>query len=80
MLLLGGFATAEYRRATAFGPLFADPFSLAVDGEDNLYCGVESERIHKYSPDGRIVTAWSVASGGRPFRLRAGLSSHMYAR
>jgi hypothetical protein len=70
LLVLAGFATSEYRKATAFGPLFVDPFSLAVDEAGNLYCGVEFERVHKYSPDRRMIGAWSVDAGLRPFRLR----------
>lgn len=71
LLVLGGLATSQYRKATAFGPLFADPFSLAVDAAGNLYCGVEFERVHKYSPEGRMIGAWSVDAALRPFRLRA---------
>ena len=79
MLVLGSFATAEYRRATAFGPLFADPYSLSVDGEGNLYCGVEFERVHKYSPDRKMLGAWSVDAGLRPFRLRVAADSSVEA-
>ena len=72
LLIVGSFATSQYRKATAFGPLFVEPFSLAVDRAENLYCGVEFERVHKYAPEGKLVGAWSVDAGGQPFRLRAG--------
>jgi len=70
LLIAAGLATSDYRKATAFGPLFVDPFSLAVDAAGNLYCGVEFERVHKYSPDRKIIGAWSVDASLRPFRLR----------
>ena len=77
LLIVGGLATSQYRKATAFGPLFADPFSLAVDSGGNLYCGVEFERVHKYSPDGKMIGAWSVDGGLLPFRLRVATDSNI---
>jgi hypothetical protein len=72
LLFVGSFATSQYRKATAFGPLFVEPYSLAVDRAGNLYCGVEFERVHKYAPEGKLLGAWSVDAGGQPFRLLAG--------
>lgn len=70
LLIAAGLATSQYRKATAFGPLFADPFSLAVDAAGNVYCGVEFERVHKYSPERKMIGAWSVDAALKPFRLR----------
>ena len=72
LLVVGSLAASQYRKATAFGPLFVEPFSLAVDQAENLYCGVEFERVHKYSPEGEMIGAWSVDAGLQPFRLRTG--------
>ena len=75
VLIAAGLATSQYRKATAFGPLFADPLSLAVDDAGNLYCGVEFERVHKYSPEGKMIGAWSVDAALRPFRIQLAADS-----
>jgi len=72
-VLIGGWSAAQLRFALAAGaPLLIEPFSIAVSADGSIYCGVDADRIHVYAPDGEFLNAWTVASGGLPFRIQIG--------
>lgn len=69
-LILGAWAGAQYRTATAFGAFFVDPFGMALGADGRVYVGMDGRNVHAYDEFGRPVSAWTVDQDAGRFRLR----------
>jgi hypothetical protein len=59
-MVFGGFAASQFRILNARGPLLTDPILLAVSDDGRIYCASGFDRILSYSPDGKVLAAWSL--------------------
>ena len=71
-LIVGAWAGAQYRTATALRLFFVEPFGLAASAEGLLYVGVDGRDVHGYRATGQPVSAWTVGHDAGRFRLRVG--------
>lgn len=69
-MILGAWAGAQFRTATARRLFFVDPFGMAWSPEGRVYVGVDRREVHGYTPEGQPVTAWTIAQDAGRFRLR----------
>lgn len=69
-LLIGAWAGAQYRTATARRLFFVEPFGMAAGPEGRVYVGVDRREVHAYTASGQPVAAWTVVPDRARFRLR----------
>jgi DNA-binding beta-propeller fold protein YncE len=72
-----GATSMDYRTIVRAGPPFHYPTNLAVSSEGELYVsdGYGNARIHKFSPDGRLLFSWGEpGSGPGQFHLPHGIA------
>ena len=69
-LILGAWAGAQYRTATALRIFFVNPFGMAMGEDGRIYVGADRREIHAYDTDGRPVAAWTVDQDAGRFRIR----------
>lgn len=69
-LILGAWAGAQFRAATARKVFFVDPFGLAAADDGRVYVGIDRREVHAYDAEGRPVAAWTVDPDAGRFRLR----------
>lgn len=69
-LILGAWAGAQFRAATARKVFFVDPFGLAAGDDGRIYVGIDRREVHAYDAEGRPVAAWTVDPEAGRFRLR----------
>ncbi len=69
-LVVGAWAGAQYRTATALRLFFVEPFGMAASADGRIYVGVDRREVHGYSDEGLLVTAWTVDPDAGRFRLR----------
>lgn len=68
-LVVGAWAGAQYRTATARRLFFVDPFGMAAAADGRIYVGVDRREVHAYVETGQPVAAWTVAADAGRFRL-----------
>jgi DNA-binding beta-propeller fold protein YncE len=56
----------DYRTITRGGPPFNQPTNLTIGADGSLYIsdGYGNARIHKYSPDGKLLLSWGEPGAG----------------
>jgi DNA-binding beta-propeller fold protein YncE len=72
-----GVTGMDYRTIVRAGPPFHYPTNLAISGAGELYVsdGYGNARIHKFSPDGRLLFSWGEpGSGPGQFHLPHGIA------
>jgi DNA-binding beta-propeller fold protein YncE len=72
-----GATRMDYRTILRAGPPFHYPTNLAVSPEGNLYVsdGYGNARVHKFSPDGRLLFSWGEPGNGPgQFQLPHGIA------
>ena len=72
-----GAAGMDYRTVVRAGPPFNYPTNLALSPEGELYVsdGYGNARVHKFSPDARLLLSWGEPGGGPgQFRLPHGIA------
>jgi DNA-binding beta-propeller fold protein YncE len=72
-----GATSVDYRTILRVGPPFHYPTNVALSAEGNLYVsdGYGNARIHKFSPDGRLLFSWGEPGNGPgQFRLPHGIA------
>ncbi len=72
-----GVVNNDYRTISQAGPPFNLPTNLALspDGEMYVTDGYGNARVHKFSPDGRLLLSWgSPGSGPGQFHLPHGIA------
>ena len=72
-----GATSMDYRTIRRAGPPFHYPTNLAIAPEGDLYVsdGYGNARIHKFSPDGRLLFSWGEPGNGPgQFRLPHGIA------
>jgi len=72
-----GVANSDYRTMRQAGPPFNLPTNLALSPEGEMYVtdGYGNARVHKFSPDGRLLLSWGEpGSGPGQFHLPHGLA------
>ncbi len=71
-MILGSWAGAQFRVATARRLFFRDPFGLAAGVDGRVYVGVDRREVHAYEPTGQPVSAWMIDADAGRFRIEAG--------
>jgi DNA-binding beta-propeller fold protein YncE len=72
-----GATSMDYRTVRRGGPPFHYPTNLAISPEGDLYVsdGYGNARVHKFSPDGRLLLSWGEpGSGPGQFHLPHGIA------
>jgi DNA-binding beta-propeller fold protein YncE len=72
-----GATSMDYRTILRAGPPFHYPTNVAITTEGELYVsdGYGNARIHKFSPDGRLLHSWGEPGNGTgQFRLPHGIA------
>lgn len=72
-----GATSMDYRTILRAGPPFHYPTNVALSPEGNLYVsdGYGNARVHKFSPDGRLLLSWGEpGSGNGQFHLPHGIA------
>jgi DNA-binding beta-propeller fold protein YncE len=72
-----GATSMDYRTIVRAGPPFHYPTNLAIGGDGCLYVsdGYGNARVHKFTPDGRLLLSWGEPGGGRgQFRIPHGIA------
>jgi DNA-binding beta-propeller fold protein YncE len=72
-----GATSVDYRTILRAGAPFHYPTNVALSAEGNLYVsdGYGNARIHKFSPDGRLLFSWGEPGNGPgQFRLPHGIA------
>jgi DNA-binding beta-propeller fold protein YncE len=72
-----GATSMDYRTILRAGPPFHYPTNLALSTEGELYVsdGYGNARVHKFSPDGRLLFSWGEPGDGPgQFRLPHGIA------
>jgi DNA-binding beta-propeller fold protein YncE len=72
-----GATTVDFRTIRRSGPPFNFPTNLAIGPAGDLYVsdGYGNARVHRFSPDGRLIASWG-EPGGEPghFRIPHGIA------
>ncbi len=71
-----GVRENDYRTITHGGPPFNQPTNLAISGDGSLYIsdGYGNARIHKFSPEGKLLLCWGEpGTGPGQFNLPHGI-------
>ncbi len=72
-----GATGMDYRTVLRAGPPFHYPTNLALSPEGEMYVsdGYGNARVHRFSPDGRLLLSWGEPGGGPgQFRLPHGIA------
>lgn len=72
-----GATSIDFRTITHAGPPFHYPTNLAISPSGELYVadGYGNARVHKFSPDGRLLASWGEpGSGSGQFRVPHGIA------
>lgn len=68
-LVLGAWASSQFRSVAKGAPFLDAPMSLAAGPDGTLFVGVDGKRVHAYSPRGDLLRAWQVETDGARFRV-----------